>query len=390
MLRREVEPVEQVAYARFLAEWQGVGSPARGYRRGAVDARAARRLRDAGQRGGVGDPARPGSPTTARRCSTSSPPPARCFWVGDGPIGESDGWVRCYLPGTRSRTPPTSNRRPGADRSCWRRSAGVAPTSSMPCCRPGWRVSDRSDYVTALWELVWAGLVSSDTFAPVRARVSGGAHRQARRPAARTHRARLAGGRPGPAGPDAARRRSPTTAGPVVAGGPRRGQPPAARLAGDVFAQLDRYGVVTRGSVLTESSEGGFGAAYRALSSLEESGQCRRGYFVSGLGAAQFALTGAVDRLRAAAAGAGATAGPGAGGLRPGQPVRGGSALARAGRTPAGPQGRALWSCWWTGRWCSTSSAAAGRCSPSPRTRSGWRRRRTHLPAPSGWASWAS
>jgi ATP-dependent Lhr-like helicase len=74
----------------------------------------------------------------------------------------------------------------------------------------------------------------------------------------------------------------------------------AERLAGDVFAQLDRYGVVTRGSVLTESSEGGFGAAYRALSSLEESGQCRRGYFVEGLGAAQFALTGAVDRLRAA------------------------------------------------------------------------------------------
>jgi ATP-dependent helicase Lhr and Lhr-like helicase len=75
--------------------------------------------------------------------------------------------------------------------------------------------------------------------------------------------------------------------------------PPATRLAGDVFALLDRYGVVTRGSVLTENSEGGFGAAYRALSSLEESGQCRRGYFVEGLGAAQFALTGAVDRLRA-------------------------------------------------------------------------------------------
>src|SRR5919107_3164650 len=73
---------------------------------------------------------------------------------------------------------------------------------------------------------------------------------------------------------------------------------PAARLAADVFALLDRYGVVTRGSVLTENSEGGFGAAYRALSSLEESGQCRRGYFVEGLGAAQFALTGAVDRLR--------------------------------------------------------------------------------------------
>jgi ATP-dependent Lhr-like helicase len=65
-----------------------------------------------------------------------------------------------------------------------------------------------------------------------------------------------------------------------------------------MFSQLDRYGVVTRGSVLTEAIEGGFGTAYRALSALEESGQCRRGYFVEGLGAAQFAGTGAVDRLR--------------------------------------------------------------------------------------------
>jgi ATP-dependent Lhr-like helicase len=72
------------------------------------------------------------------------------------------------------------------------------------------------------------------------------------------------------------------------------------RLAADVFAQLDRYGLVTRGSVLTENPSGGFGAAYRALSSLEETGQCRRGYFVEGLGAAQFALPGGVDRLRRA------------------------------------------------------------------------------------------
>lgn len=71
------------------------------------------------------------------------------------------------------------------------------------------------------------------------------------------------------------------------------------RLATEIFNQLDRYGVITRGSVLTEEAEGGFGAAYRALSALEESGQCRRGYFVDGLGAAQFALPGAVDRLRA-------------------------------------------------------------------------------------------
>ncbi|WP_456297821.1 Lhr family helicase, partial [Desertihabitans aurantiacus] len=70
------------------------------------------------------------------------------------------------------------------------------------------------------------------------------------------------------------------------------------RFSADLLLMLDRYGVVTRGSVLTERAEGGFGPVYRGLSQLEEAGQCRRGYFVEGLGAAQFALSGAVDRLR--------------------------------------------------------------------------------------------
>lgn len=64
---------------------------------------------------------------------------------------------------------------------------------------------------------------------------------------------------------------------------------------------LDRYGIVTRGSVMTERTPGGFAAVYKVLSAFEESGRCRRGYFVAGLGAAQFALPGAVDRLRALA-----------------------------------------------------------------------------------------
>ena len=61
---------------------------------------------------------------------------------------------------------------------------------------------------------------------------------------------------------------------------------------------LDRHGVLTRGAVLAERTPGGFAAAYKVLSAFEESGRCRRGYFVAGLGAAQFALPGAVDRLR--------------------------------------------------------------------------------------------
>jgi ATP-dependent Lhr-like helicase len=61
---------------------------------------------------------------------------------------------------------------------------------------------------------------------------------------------------------------------------------------------LDRHGVVTRGAVMSERTPGGFAAAYRVLSTFEESGRCRRGYFVDGLGAAQFGTAGAVDRLR--------------------------------------------------------------------------------------------
>ncbi|MDX2828922.1 DEAD/DEAH box helicase, partial [Streptomyces ipomoeae] len=64
---------------------------------------------------------------------------------------------------------------------------------------------------------------------------------------------------------------------------------------------LDRHGVVTRGAVAAEGIEGGFSATYRVLSVFEESGQARRGYVVEGLGAAQFAMDGAVDRLRAVA-----------------------------------------------------------------------------------------
>jgi ATP-dependent Lhr-like helicase len=64
---------------------------------------------------------------------------------------------------------------------------------------------------------------------------------------------------------------------------------------------LDRHGVVTRGAVAAEGVEGGFSATYRILSVFEESGQARRGYVVEGLGAAQFAMDGAVDRLRAVA-----------------------------------------------------------------------------------------
>src|SRR5262249_31859186 len=125
-------------------------------------------------------------------------------------------------------------------------------------------------------------------------------------------------GRPGRIG---ARRRGygrpvvPTRTGPPTVTGrwsllPDRDPDPTRRLHAVAQSLLDRHGIVTRGSVVAERVPGGFGALYPVLRAMEEAGQCRRGYFVEGLGAAQFALPGAVDRMRAIAAAQDAAGGP--------------------------------------------------------------------------------
>ena len=295
-LRKEVEPVEQVAYARFLAEWQGVGSGGRG-----ADAvlSALEQLSGYAMPASAVEtvilPARVEGYAPAMLDELTAAGEVR--WVGDGPIGDSDGWLRWYV---ADQEPHPAQVEPAHYRSQELLAAlggggGYFFDQLLPS---GVGLTDRSAYVAALWDLVWVGLVAGDTFAPLRALTGGGgAHRRPSRPSGRTHRARLTGAALSRSG-RAPRISSPDTAGrwSLVHRSPSSA---AERLAADVFAQLDRYGVVTRGSVMTENAEGGFGAAYRALSSLEESGQCRRGYFIEGLGAAQFALTGAVDRLRA-------------------------------------------------------------------------------------------
>ena len=146
-----------------------------------------------------------------------------------------------------------------------------------------------------MWDLVWAGQLTNDTLAPLRALLGGGgAHR------ARPSRARTRYRRPGR--PAACRAR---TGPPTVAGRwsrlPDRDLDPTRRAAALADALLERHGVVTRGAVAAEGVTGGFAAVYPVLAALEERGAARRGYFVEGLGAAQFAVPGAVDRLRALA-----------------------------------------------------------------------------------------
>ncbi len=178
---------------------------------------------------------------------------------------------------------------------------------------------DDAGVLGALWDLVWAGEVTNDSMAPLRAMASGSARAPRRRGGAggatsawsrRPNLGRPELGRSG-AGGSIGRR-------PGGVRGLSRGGPPSAAGRWSLVAPLlepaptpteaahaqalqllERHGVLTREAVLGEGVEGGFAGVYPVLKVLEERGQVRRGYFVAGLGAAQFALPGAVDRLRA-------------------------------------------------------------------------------------------
>jgi ATP-dependent helicase Lhr and Lhr-like helicase len=161
---------------------------------------------------------------------------------------------------------------------------------------------DESAVLAALWDLVWAGLVAGDTLAPVRALVTGrGATHRARRPTPRGRYARLRAGSLGSAGAfgGAFSRTGPPTAAGRWGLVPAREPDPTRRAHARAEVFLERHGVLTRGALDTERVTGGFAAVYKVLRAMEESGRCRRGYVVEGLGAAQFAVAGAIDRLRA-------------------------------------------------------------------------------------------
>jgi ATP-dependent Lhr-like helicase len=150
---------------------------------------------------------------------------------------------------------------------------------------------DDSSVLDALWDLVWAGEVTNDTFAPLRAL-------RWKRPAKAAAGARPRLGRLTALGPPEAAGRWSLVGSGVwdPAGVPASPTERAHQLA---LALLDRHGVLVREAVMAEGLEGGFSAIYPMLRALEEAGRIRRGYFVAGLGAAQFALAGALDRLRA-------------------------------------------------------------------------------------------
>jgi ATP-dependent Lhr-like helicase len=199
---------------------------------------------------------------------------------------------------------------------------------------------DDTQVSTALWELVWAGVVSGDTFAPVRALLSGTARTTtAHRTPRRAPRGRAYLPRPS----------MPTRSGPPAVAGrwsllPDRVSDNTVRAHATADMLLERYGVLTRGSVQNDGVPGGFALMYRVLTEFEDRGRCRRGYFVDSLGGAQFSTTDVVDRLRSFDSDRSCS-----GESR----QRGNTALALAASDPANPYGAAL-------PWPKGSSESAG------------------------------
>jgi len=294
-LRHEVEPVEPATLARFLTVWQGVSSSGRSRLRGLDGV-----LSVVEQLAGCPVPASALESLVLPTRVTDYEPAmldeltatGEVVWAGHAALPGSDGWVSLHLADQAPLTLPEPSALDLTE----------LHQAVLDALAPGgaWFFRQLSDAIGAtddaavagvLWELAWAGHATNDTLAPLRALTrSGSTTHRSRRPPPRAHASRRRPAMPARSGP-------PETAGrwsllPLVDTDPTR------RAHAIAEGLLDRHGVVTRGAVVSERVPGGFAAVYRVLSAFEESGRCRRGYFVAGLGAAQFGTVGAIDRLR--------------------------------------------------------------------------------------------
>ncbi|MBF6356300.1 DEAD/DEAH box helicase [Nocardia higoensis] len=337
--RHEVEPVATAAFGRFLPAWQHVGT---GELRG-VDGVAS----VIEQLAGVPAPASAWeSLILPARVDDYSPAmldelmaTGEVIWSGHGAITAKDGWIALH-PAEQAPftlTPPAEiEYSETALRLLEALGAVLVPGPADGAVPRGGgayffrQLSDATGLLddaavaTALWDLVWAGQVSGDTFAPVRALLSGTTRTTtAHRPPRRTPRGRAYLPRPA----------MPTRTGPPSVAGrwsllPERVADNTVRAHAQADILLERYGVLTKGSVHSEGVPGGFALMYRVLTEFEDRGRCRRGYFVDSLGGAQFSTTDVVDRLRATDTARDSRGGP--------------AATALAACDPANPYGAAL------------------------------------------------
>jgi ATP-dependent Lhr-like helicase len=311
-LRSEIEPVAQRALAAFLPEWQHVAGSLGESGLSGVDGV----VTVIDQLQGVPIPASAWeSLVLPARVRDYSPAlldellgSGEVLWLGHGAIGSADGWVSLHLRDTAEFTLAEARDDEPLSPLAARCAEVLGAAGAMFASEVARRLEADGEpvaiaaVVEALWELVWSGRAANDAFTPLRALMSGSAgakstsaHRAAARPArGRLWRGHSAAAQQGPTTPPrGAGRWSLAPVAAVAAVGPTE----RAQALGDLL--LDRYGVVTRGSVVASDITGGFALVYRVLARFEEAGHARRGYFVEQLGASQFGAAGAIDRIRA-------------------------------------------------------------------------------------------
>jgi ATP-dependent Lhr-like helicase len=289
-LRQEVEPADARTYARFLASWQGVDR----YRRAGAGPDRLREilvpLQGVALTPAVWErdvlPRRVGSYSRAwldELCTSGE-----VVWIGAGAIGRSDGRVALYFrEDVRLAGPPPANARlelpEGQVHDSIRERLEEGPTFWLDLA--GELDHNPEELHSAIWDLAFAGEITNDSFAPLRAPRLRSVPRS-EKPGRRFSRRRAA------AGPTVQGRWSLTA--PLFKNAPALGP----RLRAQAELMLERHGILTREMALAEGVPGGFSTLYPELSNLEVLGSARRGYFIEGLGGAQFALAGAVERLR--------------------------------------------------------------------------------------------
>ncbi|WP_409434919.1 ATP-dependent helicase [Mycobacterium sp. SMC-14] len=295
-LRSAIEPVSPAAYGRFLPAWQQIGTS---------DVAATGVDGLAGvieQLAGVALPASAVEPLIfGPRVRDYAPAmldellaSGEVLWSGAGaPAGSApatDGWISFHTADSAplTLTPGTPIEFGHAHRAILDALGGGGAFFFRHLCGD----ASEAERKAALWELIWAGWVTGDTFAPVRAVLAG------TRRATPAHRSR----RPPRLSRYSVVHASARAADPAVSG--RWSALPAPQSDSTLRAHhtaellLHRYGVLTRGAVAAEAVPGGFATVYKVLTAFEEAGRCQRGYFIESLGAAQFALASTVDRLR--------------------------------------------------------------------------------------------
>ena len=278
-LRREVEAVPVETLGRFLPAWQGVGSQG-----GGIERLAEIVFQLQGQAIPASVLERDVLPARMREYRPQLLDQlismGEVVWAGRGSLGPHDGRIALYLRGDSSRLVSSPVPVEGELAARLRDHLQNRGASFFRDLYYAAGQGDEEAVLDALWDMVWAGQVTNDTFLPLRM-LGPRVRRNPRRPLMRL----------GP--PDAAGRWS------LVSDLLSTTVAPTEHLHAVTGSLLQRYGVLTREAALGEGITGGFAALYPVLRAMEEAGKIRRGYFIDGLGGLQFALPGAVDRLRA-------------------------------------------------------------------------------------------